>query len=147
MFSTFFQPNRTRNPTSMALLTSPLWIQKCKLASPSVTKDRREWPTSSSSIKPALTAAARIWFCCAPSQPFGWVRTNSVQDSKLRHKMSPLACVSSMYVRTHWKRYRRKSAKSSITVFPRGKGGIWRATCAVAGFLGVRCSLNLTLGY
>jgi len=139
----FLQSNKIENQTSTASLTSPFWTQKCKLASPSVTKERRRWPTSSSEIKPAMTAATRIWLCCAPSQPFGWVRTNSVEVSRLRHRSSPLVCVSSMYVRAHWWRYRRKSAKSSITVFPRGKGGIWRATCAVDGFLGLRWSLNL----
>ena len=143
MCSALYSPQQDKEPTSIAWLTSSFWIQKCKLASPSVTNESREWPASSSEIKPAMMAAARIWLCCAPSQPFGWVRTNSVQDSRLLHRISPLAYVSLMYVWTHSWRYRRKSAKRSITVFSWGKGGIWRAICAVDGFLGLRWSLNL----
>ena len=84
------------NSTLMASFVRPLWTQKCRLASPSVTNEIREWPSPLLGINPAWTAAARILHCWAPSQPFGWVRTNSVLSSKVCHNSTPLACVSSM---------------------------------------------------
>ena len=129
----------------MASLIRPLWTQKCRLASPSVTNERWERPSSLSGINPAWTAAVRIIFRWAPFQPFGWVRTNSVQSFKDCHNSTPLACVSSMNVRAHWWRYRRKSAKTSIADFPWGRGGILLATrtWSLDWVLGRRWGLNL----
>ena len=127
----------------MASFVRPLWTQKCRLASPSVTNERWEWPSSLSGINPARTAAVRIMLCWAPSHPFGWVRTNSVWSSKVSHIRTPLACVSCMKVRAHWWRYRRKSAKTSIADFPRGRSGILFVTWPLDWALGRRWSLNL----
>ena len=129
--------------TLTASFVRPFWTQKCRLASPSVTNERREWPSSLSRINPAWTAAVRIMLCWGPSQPFGWVRTNSVRPSKVCHDSTLIKCVSSMKVRAHWWRYRRKSAKTSMADFPRGSGGILLVTYSLDWALGRRWSLNL----
>ena len=80
--------------TFIAPAGSSLWTEKCRLASPSVTNERREWPLSLSGTSPASTAALCISLCCVLSQPFGCERTKTISDLTEFHKSGPLAWVS-----------------------------------------------------
>ena len=80
--------------TFIAPAGSPFWTEKWRLASPSVTNERREWPFVLSGTRPASTAARRISLCCVPSHPFGCERTKSIWDLTEFHKSGPLAWVS-----------------------------------------------------
>ena len=122
---------------------SPFWTEKCRLASPSVTNERREWPLALSGISPANTAARRISLCCGPSHPFGCERTKSIWDLTEFHKLRPLAWVSWIYPEAHSKRYLRKSAKTSTTVLLSGSGGNSSPMQRPAPTFDLRCSLNL----
>ena len=81
-----------RTFTSMAGVVSPLWMQRCRLASPSVTKRIRACPASVSGTKPARIAAWRICACCEPSHPFECVRMKSIAlfRSIVAHKSGSL---------------------------------------------------------
>ena len=125
---------------------SPLWTEKCRLASPSVTNERREWPLALSGTSPASIAARRISLCCVPSHPFGCERTKSRWDLTEFHKSGPLAWVSWIKLDAHSKRYLRKSAITSTTVLLSGSGGMSLPTVRPAPTFDLRCSLNLGKG-
>lgn len=133
--------------TVNAPVGSPFWIAKCKLASPSVTKDSLSFPAGVSGMSPAKIAALRIWLCCFPSQPFGWDRTKSICPLTESQRSAPLACVSLMYIEAHSKRYIKKSENTSTTVLFNGRGGILLVTsCPAPGASRERrCSLNLVI--
>jgi hypothetical protein len=132
--------------TFIAAARTPLWIAKCKLDSPSVTNEIRAWPPGVSGTSPARIAARRIWFCSFPSQPFGCESTKSMSSFTVSHRSCPFAWVSCTYDFEHWRRYWRKSAKTSTTVLFKGKGGICSAMFFPAPTLERRCSLNLKEG-
>ena len=113
----------------------------------------RECPSGVSGTSPPYTAALRIRACCAPSHPFGCVKTNRVSASTDCHNSDPPACawVSCMYVRVHWWMYLKKSPKTASTDLPGGNAGrspsSSRAPFGGLVSLGRRCSLNLCKGH
>lgn len=132
--------DRTKNRTWRFSTERPLLMQKCRLAygrlwkmhfmvrnagytSPSV----QNWTSSgvSSVIKPALTAASRICACCCPPHPFGCVKIYSMLSPNDSQKTAPLGILSIMNFLAQVKRYPRKSARTSVTVFRGGSAGMW----------------------
>ena len=76
-------------------------MQACRLASPSDTKRILALPSFVSGIKPPETALLRIFACCAPSHPFGWLKTNWISRSTALQSAGPLAWVSIIKFRVH----------------------------------------------
>jgi hypothetical protein len=114
---------KNQSRTSIVCVKTPFSIAKCRLASPSVTKDILAWPPGLSGTKPAFTAAFRIWLCSFPSHPFGCDSTKWTSSLAPDQTLCPLGCASRMYASEQSSRYRRKSAKTSTTVFLGGRGG------------------------
>ena len=122
---------------------NPLWIQKWRLASLSVTNGTRTWLASSSGINPASTATRHIFSCCAPYHLFGWDKTNSVVSSIEPHQLSPITCTSSIYVWEQRNRYRRKSAKTLTAFFLSSKGSFSLISSIDPKAFSQRWSLNV----
>jgi len=129
-----------RKHTFIAPTGSPFWIEKCRIASPSVTKDNLACPTVLSGIRRAATAALLI-SCCWMSSPFGCERTKSISSFKDSQKVDP--CVSLMYSSAQENKYLRKSEKTSTTDLLRGRGGMSLPTCLPAPCLLRRWRINL----
>lgn len=139
----FYVHLKPKELTRNARVSTPLLTAKWRLASPSVTKETREWPPGVSGIRPAFTIARRIWLCSGPSQPLGWERTNWTFFSTESHKSGPFAWTSWIYALAHWNKYRRKSENTSTTVLFKGRGGIFSVMSSPN--LERRWNLNLEL--
>ena len=128
-----------RKHTFIAPTGSPFWIENCRIASPSVTKDNLACPTVLSGIRRAATAA--LISCRWVSSPFGYERTKSISPFTDSQKVGP--CVSLMYSSAQENKYLRKSEKISTTDLLRGRGGMSLSTCLPAPCLLRRWSINL----
>lgn len=113
-------------------------MQKCKLASPSVTKCTRSW-LSTSDTRPAIMAARRICPCWETSQPLGCAKMKSMLCST-EFQWWPPSVSRWMYDFVHSNRYRRKSEKTATGVLFPGRAGMSKSSCNESGR---RCSLNL----
>ena len=91
-----------------------------KLASPSVTKWTLECPAGVSGMMPARIAAVRSCACCGPPHPLGCVNTSTTPFATDSHLSSPFGSVAMNNTFVDSKRYRMKSAKTSMIVLPFG---------------------------
>lgn len=109
----------------LTLMTSsdrPLAMQKCMLASPSVTKCSCAWPSTVSGIISARMAARLRLLCSGPNHPLGWLMTKSMGTPE-PNTCLPTGWVSDMKSFAHLTTYVKKSAYTSMAVFLTSMGG------------------------